>query len=506
MLNVSSARLNTDKLPLNVQLMPHQKAMVHRMLDIEKGLIFRENAFGMMSDKPGSGKTYAVLAFLYVTNKIIFKGGTQVNIIVVPYNICTQWKTSMEKLYGPSDNVENKMKYMILTEYQDVMMLYSSPGTLLNHDILLTTSMYFSHIASSLKSLKLNIHRVLFDEADTIQNLLSMPLECSMTWFISASMASLFKNDKSKPVAIGNYKINLNTLLENNICCEPDFINMSIILPEPIVIRKTCKNVYFELLCLLMPGKLDHLHAIDYSIIKPRVIDEMYREIDACINIYMTSISSNITNHQLLQILQKEHEDAIRRGLDKRALSISNQIDACKGELARCKFVFESFIKFLMLDIEVEEFTGLEQDHVIHLLDTHKDNIEQINLDKIDVIHELLEAIAKTQNFKCIVFSNYDYVYRYLRAYLKQNGIAYCDLDGGNIKDMDTIIEKYKRDNESCILFADSTMYSCGMNLENTTDIVFIHRLDKQREKQVIGRAQRYGRKDILRIHYIDYV
>jgi SNF2 family DNA or RNA helicase len=49
-------------------------------------------------------------------------------------------------------------------------------------------------------------------------------------------------------------------------------------------------------------------------------------------------------------------------------------------------------------------------------------------------------------------------------------------------------------------------MYSCGMNLENTTDIIFVHNMDPQREKQVIGRAHRYGRKNALSIWYIDYV
>ena len=51
------------------------------------------------------------------------------------------------------------------------------------------------------------------------------------------------------------------------------------------------------------------------------------------------------------------------------------------------------------------------------------------------------------------------------------------------------------------VLLADSSMYGCGMNFENTTDIIFIHKINPEMEKQVIGRAQRPGRVGVLNIH-----
>ncbi len=44
-------------------------------------------------------------------------------------------------------------------------------------------------------------------------------------------------------------------------------------------------------------------------------------------------------------------------------------------------------------------------------------------------------------------------------------------------------------------------MYACGMNLEFTTDLLILHYLDPLIESQVIGRAQRFGRKSKLNIY-----
>ena len=43
------------------------------------------------------------------------------------------------------------------------------------------------------------------------------------------------------------------------------------------------------------------------------------------------------------------------------------------------------------------------------------------------------------------------------------------------------------------------------MNLENTTDIIILHKMNKDIEMQAIGRAQRYGREGNLRVWKLYY-
>ena len=45
--------------------------------------------------------------------------------------------------------------------------------------------------------------------------------------------------------------------------------------------------------------------------------------------------------------------------------------------------------------------------------------------------------------------------------------------------------------------------FGAGMNLQMATDIVIYHRFNRELEEQVIGRAQRLGRKTTLNIFYL---
>ena len=48
-------------LDINIYLKEHQLAMVYKCIEIEE---FNLCSYGVMNDKPGSGKSYAILAFI----------------------------------------------------------------------------------------------------------------------------------------------------------------------------------------------------------------------------------------------------------------------------------------------------------------------------------------------------------------------------------------------------------------------------------------------------------
>ena len=72
---------------INIILKDHQLGIVHRCLEIEN---FNLMNMGIMNDKPGSGKTYAILA-------LILYSGKKNNLIVIPQNILEQWMNSIHQ-------------------------------------------------------------------------------------------------------------------------------------------------------------------------------------------------------------------------------------------------------------------------------------------------------------------------------------------------------------------------------------------------------------------------
>ena len=49
----------------------------------------------------------------------------------------------------------------------------------------------------------------------------------------------------------------------------------------------------------------------------------------------------------------------------------------------------------------------------------------------------------------------------------------------------------------------NSKFNSAGINLTETTDIILYHEMTISTQNQIIGRAQRIGRKDPLHIHHL---
>lgn len=122
---------------------------------------------------------------------------------------------------------------------------------------------------------------------------------------------------------------------------------------------------------------------------------------------------------------------------------------------------------------------------------------------KIDRFEQILQKNREVKK-KYIVFSDYYNTFRYVKDSLDKLQIKYIELDGGNIESIDKAIQEY-REGESQVMLSNSTFFGCGMNMEFTTDIIFMHKMEEGIERQVIGRAQRPGRTSTLEIHYIFY-
>jgi hypothetical protein len=145
---------------------------------------------------------------------------------------------------------------------------------------------------------------------------------------------------------------------------------------------------------------------------------------------------------------------------------------------------------------EIEEIEEIKEDQITN-------DFIKFEYSKDIFLKEYIESI-KNKNKKIIIFSDYSNIFNYIENICDEKEISYIDLDKGNIKDIDIAVNEYKYGNAK-ILLSNSTLFGCGMNFENATDIIFVHRMDQSIEKQVIGRAQRMGRKDVLNIIYLEY-
>ena len=141
------------------------------------------------------------------------------------------------------------------------------------------------------------------------------------------------------------------------------------------------------------------------------------------------------------------------------------------------------------------------------IVDANKDQVvdeaeavedQQVLLPKLDT---LLEFIKQNPGKKILVFSSYEKSFESIEAEFTKCQIKYSKLSGTAAR-INNIINKYKS-GECQVLLLNAKNFGAGLNLQITDEIVIYHRMSKDLERQVIGRAQRLGRMDPLKINYL---
>jgi superfamily II DNA or RNA helicase len=298
-----NSELSEHPKDVNIKLKNHQLAMLKKCQDIEN---IENNNFGIMSDKPGTGKTYVILSLIYESISI-----NKTNIIIVPQNIYSQWVTSIE-------NFSQKLTYRKFINYENIISLYNDSSILSQNDIILTTASYYHIIATTLESLEIKINRIFFDEIDSISNIICTKINCDFIWFVSASFNVDYIGYYNKKLDIDN--------IENITCkCESAFIDANIFLENPIKTYFLCKNTYVDNILdnILSEKELHGLNAMDYTLYnkefekqkaknEKEVIELLLHNRKAVIqfeNIKLEDAKNKIKLYEEFKLNKKLHED-----------------------------------------------------------------------------------------------------------------------------------------------------------------------------------------------------
>jgi hypothetical protein len=117
---------------------------------------------------------------------------------------------------------------------------------------------------------------------------------------------------------------------------------------------------------------------------------------------------------------------------------------------------------------------------------------------KEKVIIDLLQ-----KDGKFILFSSYDETFKSIQDLLYANHIRFCEIKG-SMKSMEGNIQKFKN-GEIKVIFLNSKFHGAGLNLQEATDVIIYHKMEDNLLRQVLGRANRIGRKESLQVHHLIY-
>jgi SNF2 family DNA or RNA helicase len=114
----------------------------------------------------------------------------------------------------------------------------------------------------------------------------------------------------------------------------------------------------------------------------------------------------------------------------------------------------------------------------------------------------LMDIIGDAVNKKILIFSNYNESFVVIKKFLDEKNLSYLELRGTKEK-RDNTIDAYKTGTVNILLL--NTIHSgAGLNLQETSDIILFHKIHEYQKIQVIGRANRIGRKIQLTVHCLE--
>ena len=125
---------------------------------------------------------------------------------------------------------------------------------------------------------------------------------------------------------------------------------------------------------------------------------------------------------------------------------------------------------------------------------------EPVLKQKEEALKELLNNIIERDDRstkKILLYSEYSF--HHMFDAVQQLGIT-PTMFGGTVKQFDRVLTKFKKSLQNECLMLNAQSSGAGLNIQEATDIVLYHNMSEDITLQVMGRAQRFGRKGQLRI------
>jgi SNF2 family DNA or RNA helicase len=112
-----------------------------------------------------------------------------------------------------------------------------------------------------------------------------------------------------------------------------------------------------------------------------------------------------------------------------------------------------------------------------------------------------VKFMKDTPTARVLMFSSYDASFTKVEESLDSAGIQYATLNGSQAR-IAKLLREFKGGKYN-VLFLNARNMGAGLNIESATHVVLFHRMSAELESQIIGRANRLGRKSPLEVVYL---
>ena len=534
---------------IDVTLYKHQLASIYNMEKFETENIvsfninnFKKIKIGVNADLVGYGKTLSTIGLIvrdkmlwdletpYVFEKIkveaegliqtieIFRyKKLPTNLVLVSQSIICQWEEEIKK---------TDLKFISIKSKKDLTELQAE-----NYDIILVIPNMFNKLILVYSNCAWK--RFIFDEPGNLKVPGMVSVYAGFYWFLSATPDQIFhhhyrcnKGTFIRDIIGSSYTEFQNTFKDIIIKNDPEFIKASFEMPKTFHHYYHCYQPIYNLIHTFVTDNIKQM--IDSGDIEGAIMslggDRTCNIIELILNKKKTELLEIDAKIQLHSIRNEESKikdlEYLRyrtlfqiEDLDNKFKSIlQDSCHICYETLKdpvleyNCQNLFcgECLLKWLSKNNSCPLCRVEVDTRKLIYIKTNPENENKIiekkvlNMTKLETI---IDIIKKNQSGKFLIFSDHDKSFNSITIVLEENGITSTQIRG-NVKTIEEKLSSFKKGDIKAI-FLNSKYNGAGLNLQEATDIILYHEMNFNIETQILGRANRIGRKIPLNVHHL---
>ena len=369
--------------------------------------------------------------------------------------------------------------------------------------------------------------RFIYDEPTTLKVRRMSTLRAGFIWLITATPSDIYFNHKSTSKTNFISKIVGDRLFEYQIReyltikNDDEFVKNSFLMPPTNTIYHECEDNIFRTVNVLVGDKIAKMIEGGYisgavEALGGKKTDNIIELVKKNKLIELEEIQSKIKIWTLRGDLEKqneweEKEKKVLRQLGELEKRFANFINS------NCPICYEKINKPVMEPFCQNIFCGscllswLNEKKTCPLcrktveqlvyIEDKKHPEEKCPIEKIVKKDEIILDIISDPNKHVIIFSDWYDSFEHIANILNSNNIEFIELKG-TYDSKNKKLEKFFT-GEIRVVFLKSKIDSSGLNMQKTTDIIFYHTMNESTVTQIIGRANRIGRKTPLNVHHL---
>ena len=529
---------------LRIELFKHQLSAIYMMENrennnrIQQNNSYIETNIGIFADITGYGKTSAIIGLIvrdkfnwdinekYTQNYVSSLYG---NGRIVKYKTCVYNRIKTNLVIANQSLIhqwQNELSYTKLKVYVINTRKKIENCKADNYDVVICSPTMYNKFIVNYKDVAFK--RMIYDEPGTTRIPSMKNINAGFNWFITATPEMLLYSYRS---SYANFLSSIfSSYMSNNIFKQlivkndDDYVKQSYIIPETIYVEHTCYQPMYNMVKGLINSNITDM--ISAGNISGAVQMLGGTETSNIVDLVTNKIKEKIEEAEYkINLYTRRNDDTRIKEWTNKKVRYENQLleldDRLQGALNnKCTICYDKMDKTVMLSCCQNFFCGecilqwLERKTTCPLCRSivTKNNIIYINKDtesQCDKCNNykrpktknetIVELVQNNPEKKFLLFSSFDETFGVIRSHLKEHNIKFLEIQGRS-ESRKRQIDAFKK-GKVPIIFLNSKNNGAGINLQEATDIILYHDMNQSLQTQIIGRANRIGRKKILTVH-----